>query len=329
MNDSKLIARHDYPRTWVEFQDQFSSDAACAVYLEHLRWSDGFCCPACAAIGAPGRATRGRLICQSCRHQTTVTAGTIFDKTRTSLRVWFAAAWYITNQKQGVSALGLQRVLGLGSYQTAWAMLHRFRRAMVRPDRNLLAGTVEVDEVYLKLRRGPGVQHKKPGSKGHDRNHLVPIAVAVEVRQPKGFGRIRLRRIEGPTMASVLPFVRENIALGTTVRTNGSAIYVPLADEGYVHDPHVLLGRSEPAHEPLPGVHRLAALIKRWLLGTHHGAVDPRHVDDYLAEFTFRFNRRTSRSRGMLFYRLMQQTVVTAPVTYIDIRDNMPRPITD
>lgn len=326
MDESRPIARGDYPRTWIEFQDQFSSDAACAAYLEHLRWPDGFRCPACAATGIPGRATRGRLICQACRHQTTVTAGTIFDKTRTSLRVWFAAAWYITNQKQGVSALGLQRVLGLASYQTAWAMLHRFRRAMVRPDRELLTGTVEVDEVYLTLRRGPGAPHQKPGSKSHDRSHLVPIAVAVEIHHPKGFGRIRLRRIEGPTKGSVLPFVRTHVALGTTVRTDGSPIYVPLADEGYLHDPHVLLGSSAPAHEPLPGVHRVAALIKRWLIGTHHGAVDPRHVDDYLDEFTFRFNRRSSKSRGMLFYRLMQQTVTAAPATYIDIRDNTRRP---
>lgn len=326
MDEIKPVAGLDYPKTWVEFQDRFASDAACAAYLEHLRWSAGFCCPACAVMGTPGRATRGRLICQTCRHQSSVTAGTIFDKTRTPLRVWFAAAWYITNQKQGVSALGLQRVLGLGSYQTAWAMLHRFRRAMVRPDRDLLAGTVEVDEVYLTLRRGPGVRHKRPGSKGHDRSHLVPIAVAVEVHDPKGFGRIRLRRVEGPTKDSLLPFVREHVALGATVRTDGSAIYVPLADEGYVHDPRVLLGSMVPAHEPLPGVHRLAALLKRWLLGTHHGAVDPRHVDYYLDEFTFRFNRRSSRSRGMLFYRLMQQAVIASPVTYTDIRDNTRRP---
>ena len=147
------------------------------------------------------------------------------------MRVWFAAAWYITSMKQGISALGLQRVLGLSSYQTAWAMLHRYRRAMVRSERGLLDGTVEVDEAYLALRRGAGVRHKRPGSKSHDRSHLVAIAVAVEVHEPKGFGRIRLRRVQGPTTDSLLPFVREHIAPGTKVRTDGSPIYGPLRDE--------------------------------------------------------------------------------------------------
>lgn len=176
----------------------------------------------------PARATRGRLICRGCRHQCSVTAGTIFDKTRTPLRVWFAAAWYLTSQKQGVSALGLQRVLGLTSYQTAWAILHRFRRAMVRPDRDLLSGTVEVDEAYLALRRGAKVRRKGARYKTLSRDHLVAIAVAVEVLQPKGFGRIRLRRIEAPTIEALTAFVRENVEPGATVRTDGSPIYLPL-----------------------------------------------------------------------------------------------------
>ena len=197
---------------------------------------------------------------------------------------------------------------------------------MVRPERDLLAGTAEVDQAYLALRRVTGAKHKRPGFKAHDRSHLVAVGVAVEVRQPKGFGRIRLRRIQGPTKDSLLPFVREHLAPGSKVRTDGSPIYAPLADEGFDHDPHVLLGSKVPAHEPLPGVHRVAALLKRWLLGTHLGAVDPRHVDYYLDEFTFRFNRRTSRSRGMLFYRLIQQSAVAAPVTYANIRDNQHHP---
>jgi transposase-like protein len=251
-----------------------------------------------------------------------VTAGTIFDKTRTPLRVWFAAAWYITNQKQGVSALGLQRVLGLNSYQTAWTMLHRFRRAMVRPDRDLLCGTVEVDEVFLALSRRDTENPRPPGSKAHNRSHLVAVAVAIEVLEPKGFGRIRLQRIAAPTIDAIVPFVQANITPGSTVRTDGSAIYATLKHNGFKHDPHVILGSKVPAHEPLPGVHRIAALIKRWFLGTHQGAVDPRHVDYYLDEFTFRFNRRKSGSRGMLFYRLIQQSAVAEPATYANIRDN-------
>jgi len=320
------VAGRDYPATWSEFQDWFASDDACAAYLEQLRWPQGYFCPACGLADVPGRATRDRLICRACRHQCSVTAGTIFDKTRTSLRVWFAAAWYITSQKQGVSALGLQRALGLGSYQTAWAMLHRFRRAMVRPDRDLLQGTVEVDEAYLALRRESAESRKAARSKAHDRSHLVATAVAVEVLEPKGFGRIRLRRIRAPTIDELIPFVRANLKPGTTVRTDGSAIYGPLQEEGFNHDPFVMLGSKTAAHIPLPGVHRVTSLLKRWLLGTHQGAVDPRHVDYYLDEFVFRFNRRTSRSRGMLFYRLLQQSAITTPVTYANIRDNRPVP---
>lgn len=326
MKETSPVAGRDYPKTWVEFEDWFASDQSCAAYLERLRWPGGFCCPACAVLDTPGRATRGRLICRACRHQSSVTAGTIFDKTRSSLRAWFAAAWYITSQKQGVSALGLQRVLGLNSYQTAWAMLHRFRRAMVRPDRDLLGGTVEVDEAYLALRRGARAKRKGASSKAHNKSNLVAIAVAVEVLEPKGFGRIRLRHIQAPTIEALMPFVRENVAPGTNVRTDGSPIYGQLQKEGFAHDPFVLLGSKTPAHEPLPGVHRVTSLLKRWMLGTHHGAVDPRHVDYYLDEFTFRFNRRTSRSRGMLFYRLMQQSAATTPVTYANIRDNEHHP---
>ena len=211
MDEIRPIGDKDYPSNWIEFQDWFTTEESCTAYLERLRWPKGFCCPACGTIDAPGRATRGRLICRSCRHQSSVTAGTIFDKTRTSLRVWFAAAWYITNQKQGVSALGLQRVLGLNSYQTAWAMLHRFRRAMVRPDRDLLRGTVEVDEAFLALSRRDTAKPRCPGSKAHNRSHLVAVAVAIEVHEPKGFGRIRLRRISGPTIGALVPFVQENM----------------------------------------------------------------------------------------------------------------------
>lgn len=326
MIDVSPVAGRDYPKTWVQFQDWFACEDACVAYLEKLRWPGGFCCPACGVMDAPARASRRRLVCRSCAHQCSVTAGTIFDKTRTPLRVWFAAAWQITSQKHGVSALGLQRVLGLSSYQTVWAMLHRFRRAMVRPQRDKLGGTVEVDEAYLPLSRGPRVTSGKTNSKAHSRSNLVAIAVAVEVHDPKGFGRIRIHRIQGPTIDALIPFVRENVVPGATIRTDGSAIYGPLQEDGFGHEPFVQLGSKIPAHVSLPGVHRVISLLKRWLLGTHQGAVDPRHVDYYLDEFTFRFNRRSSRSRGMLFYRLLQQSAATPPVTYANIRDNQHLP---
>jgi len=321
VSSDKPTAGEDYPATWSDFEDWFSSEEACTAYLEQLRWPSGFVCPACGVADGPGRTSRGRLGCRSCRYQCSVTAGTIFDKTRTPLRVWFAAAWYITSQKQGISALGLQRVLGLASYETAWAMLHRFRRAMVCPGRDLLTGTVEVDESFLALRRKRG---KMRSAKAHNTDHLVPVAIAVEILEPKGFGRIRVQRIGGLTIDSLEPFIYDNIEPIACVRTDGSGIYSGLARDGVDHDPRVQLGSAVPAHASLPGVHRVASLLKRWLLGTHHGAVDPRHVDYYLDEFLFRFNRRSSRSRGMLFYRLMEQAAVAAPVTYSNIRDNVP-----
>jgi transposase-like protein len=317
------VAGKDYPRNWSEFLGWFASEDACLTYLEKLRWPSGFVCTACGVVGEPYRSSRGRLMCRSCAHQGSVTAGTIFDKTRTPLRVWLAAAWYVTNQKLGVSALGLQRVLGLGSYETAWTMLHRFRRAMVRPERELLKGEVEVDETYLAI----SDREKPLSSKGRkNKTSKILVAIAVEIHQPKGFGRIRLRRIEDDSDAYVVPFVQESIEPGARVRTDGSAAYRSLSKIGFVHTRQVMLGAESPAHVTMPGVHRVASLVKRWILGTHHGSVQPEHLDAYLDEFVFRFNRRTSLSRGMLFYRLMQQAVVTAPVTYKSVIKGLSSP---
>jgi transposase-like protein len=205
------VAGKDYPQSWNEFLDWFGTEEACLAYLERLRWAGGFVCPRCGSVSEAYRASRTRLMCRACQHQSTVTAGTIFEKTRTPLRVWLAAAWYLTNQKQGVSALGLQRVLGLGSYQTAWAMLHRFRRAMVRPDRERLKGQVEVDETYLALtdRQDPISPLGRKSSTAK-----VLMVIAVETLQPKGFGRIRLRRIANDSAACVIPFVQDAIEPG-------------------------------------------------------------------------------------------------------------------
>jgi len=318
MNESQRlpVAGQDYPKTWSQFLDWFHSEQACLDYLQLLRWPNGFVCPKCGVISSPIKTSRNLLVCQSCKHQASVTAGTIFDKTRTPLKVWLAAAWYITNQKHGVSALGLQRVLGLGSYQTAWVMLHRFRRAMVRPGRELLHGLVEVDETYIAI----GDKEQPIVAKGRkSQTTKTLVVIAVEMLEPKGFGRIRLRRILDDSERQVIPFVKDVIHPGATVHTDGSAAYRSLKDEGFEHRRSVMLGAETPAHISMPGVHRVAALIHRWLLGTHQGAVQPSKLDHYLDEFVFRFNRRKSLSRGMLFYRLLEQAVVTAPATYQNV----------
>jgi transposase-like protein len=233
-----------------------------------------------------------------------VTAGTIFQDSHVPLTIWFRAMWQITSQKNGMSALGLQRVLGLGSYKTAWAMLHKLRRAMVRPGRDRLDGVVEVDEAYWG--------GEETGVIGRGAEEKALIIVAAE-EDGKGIGRIRLRVIPDASSLSLHGFIQEAIAPGSTVRTDGWRGYFGL--DGYVHDRQVQ-SRQEEGEHLLPRVHRVIALLKRWLLGTHQGAIGQEHLDAYLDEFTFRFNRRKSKSRGKLFYRLAQQAVLVGPAPY-------------
>lgn len=305
-----LEAGRDYPKNWAQFLRWFPDDGACLAYIERLRWGGRFVCPSCGAAEEPWRQTRGRLTCRACRHQASVTAGTIFHRARTPLTLWFAAMWYVTNQKFGASALGLQRVLGFNSYQTAWTMLHKLRRAMVRPGRERLRGVVEVDETYVG---------SDADADGREAETKAIIAIAIEVTDPRGFGRVRLRQIDDVSTRSLVPFVRDVVTPGAVVRTDGLASYRKLSELGYQHRQIVLTATETPAHVLLPGVHRIASLLKRWLLGTHQGAVLPQHLDYYLDEYTFRFNRRTARSRGLLFYRLLEQAVVTGPTTYRQI----------
>jgi len=322
VEDRKVVAGEDYPGTWSEFLKWFPDEAACAGYLERLRWRGEFACPSCGVVGAPYRASRNRLMCVTCEHQTSVTAGTLFDKTRTPLTVWFAAAWYLTSQKHGVSALGLQRVLGLGSYQTAWTLVHRFRRAMVRPDRTPLQGAVQVDETYVELaaRAPSGAQ----GLIGKRRTGKLLVVMAVETLEPSGIGRIRLQRIPAAAQEHVQPFIEASIDPRAAVHTDGSMLYSFLDREGYRHIRTIVQDVNSRPIASLPAVNRVASLLKRWLLGTHHGAVQPSQLDHYLEEFVFRFNRRNSRSRGMLFYRLLEQAAQSGPVTYRDVVDGRP-----
>jgi transposase-like protein len=236
-----------------------------------------------------------------------VTAGTIFQDTRKPLTLWFRAIWWVTSQKTGASALGLQRVLGLGSYKTAWTWLHKLRRAMVRPGRDRLSGTVEVDETYWG--------GSEEGVRGRQTEGKVLIVVAAQ-EDGKGIGRIRMRRILDASAESLMPFVEEAIVPGSVVQTDGWLGYLPLEGKGYVHQVTFLRGKKQSPSALMPRVHRVVSLLKRWILGTHQGAVSREHLDYYLDEFTFRFNRRASRSRGKLFFRLAQQAVAAEPVPY-------------
>lgn len=293
----------DYPRTLLEVERRFSSEEACAEYLAALRWPGGWVCPRCAGAEA-WTIRRNRWRCDQCRYEMSITAGTIFQDSHLPLTIWFRAMWQVTSQKNGISALGLQRVLGLGSYKTAWAMLHKLRRAMVRPDRDRLDGVVEVDETYWG--------GEETGAIGRLTEAKALIIVAAQ-EDGKGIGRIRLRCIPDVTKASLHGFIAQAVLPGSTVRTDGLPAYMGLI--GYVHDRQIQRRQEEGEHL-LPRVHRVISLLKRWLLGTHQGAIGSDHLDDYLDEFTFRFNRRKSASRGKLFYRLAQQAVQIGPAPF-------------
>lgn len=295
---SELEGGVDYPRDRLELDDFFPDEGSCLAYLERVRWPAGFVCPQCNWKGSPWRSARDLLVCPECQRQTSVLAGTIFHRTRSPLRTWFLAAWQITSQKYGANAVGLQRDLGL-SYKTAWAWLHQFRRAMVRPNRDRLNGIVEVDETYVG-----GVEE---GARGRSTEKKAIVAIAVEIVDEKRLGRVRMQPIPDVSAESLRPFVRQTVQPGSSLLTDGWSGYSGLPTLGY---DHVVINQSaspDPAHVLLPGVHRVASLVKRWLLGTYQGAVAKAQLPYYLDEFTFRFNRRTSRARGLLFYRLIEQ----------------------
>ena len=293
----------DYPRTYLEFRDWFATDAACEEYLEALRWPEGFVCPVCDTAGGWRIGQRRMWMCSACGRKTSVTAGTIFHRSHTPLSTWFAAAWFVTSTKNGTSALALQQQLGFGSYETAWAWLHKFRRAMVRPDRDLLQGVVEVDETFIG-----GVSVGKDGA-GSDK---VPVQIAVERASAKRLGRVRFAVAEAPGSLELVDFAKTVIAPGSLVRTDGARMLRRLAEDGYRHE-YVNSYQAKDKASVLPGVHRVASLLKRWLTGTLHYRVSDQHLEYYLDEYAFRFNRRNSKARGLLFYRLLQQSVGTDP----------------
>jgi transposase-like protein len=303
VSEAHPVGGVDYPRTYQELLGWFPDEAACLEYLAAVRWPDGFVCPACGGRDA-WRTGQGLWMCQDCGRKTSLTAGTIFHRTRTPLATWFAAIWFVTSQKNGISAQGLQRVLGFGSYETAWAWMHKLRRAMVRPGRDQLSGVVEVDETFVG-----GVSTGRPGAS----SDKVTVMVAVEkINGGRRLGRIRLEIAERPSTLELVEFAQRMVLPGSTIRTDGAQMMRRLGKLGYTHEYVTSYNAADPT-AVLPGVHLVASLLKRWLTGTLHYAVADHQLPYYLDEYTFRFNRRTSRSRGLLFYRLLQQAVNTDP----------------
>lgn len=300
-----------FPSTVTDLDRMFPDEEACRVYLEGLRWPEGFVCPRCQGRNS-WSASRGRHVCRSCRHQSTVIAGTVFQDTRRPLRSWFHAIWQVVSQKNGASAVSVQRSLGLQSYETAWTWLHKLRRAMVNPLRDRLQGTVEVDETILG-----GPEPKSWGRRAGKHKRLVVIAAE---RRQNRIGRIRLQCVPQATREHLHAFVSATVEPGSQVHTDGWAAYRNLDKLGYGHQITALLGRKkQAAAEELPGVHRIASLLKRWLGGTHHGNVGTAYLDYYLDEFTFRFNRRNARTPGKLFHTLLYNAVRAEPAPYDQI----------
>jgi transposase-like protein len=299
-----------YPLNVIEFQDAFPTDQLCYEYLCLVKWPNGFECPKCKHDAA-WKLDRFLLRCKKCRKDISVTAGTIFQDSHIPLRLIFQAMWYIVCSKNGVSAASLQEILGVGSYQTAWSWLHKLRIAMIRPGRELLSGTVEVDETLVG-----GSQSGKRG-RGAEGKELV--LVAVEDQGEDGIGRIRLKHISDASSKTLNTAIKEMIAPGSTIRTDGWKGYGGLTKKGFTHIV-VKHTEQERGEDPTALVHRVASLLKRWLLGTHQGGQQFSHLHYYLDEYTFRFNRRKSKSRGLLFLRLVQQALRVEPAPIASLK---------
>lgn len=291
-----------YPANLVELMDLFPTEESCLEYLSLIRWPDGYVCSRCKSKDA-WKMNSGLYRCQTCRYDSSVISGTLFQDTHKPLRLWFHAIWYVVSQKNGVSALGLQKALGLGSYHTAWEWLHKLRRAMVRPGRDKLSGVVEINETIV------GGETKGKRGRGADSKSLVLIAAE---DTPKGIGRIRLSTISEASGAVLTNAIQEMVSEGSTIRTDGWTGYNGLSNLGYLHVP--MSNHNVKEDDVIEEAHLVASLLKRWLIGTLHGGISHKNLPYYLDEFTFRFNRRTSSSRGKLFLRLIEQALAIDPV---------------
>jgi transposase-like protein len=300
----KATLKNPYPRTFEEFLDWFSVEEDCAAYLAWIRWPAGFVCPECGG-GKAWQTDRGLWHCQGCRHQSSVTAGTVFEDSRKPLRLWFHVMWLMMAQKTGLSAKSLCDTYGFGSYQTAWGWLQKLRSVMIRRWRERLVGRVEVDEAY--------VGGQKEGARGRGAEGKTLVLIAVEGDAKKRLGRVRFRCVDAIDQDVIQSFVRDHVEPGTKVVTDGLSVYDKINAAGFKHRPHIITTGGAKALRQLDHVHLVISLLKRWLVGTHQGAVTPLHLQAYLDEFSFRFNRGLSQHRGMLFYRLMQQAVTTRP----------------
>jgi transposase-like protein/predicted RNA-binding Zn-ribbon protein involved in translation (DUF1610 family) len=299
----------DYPTTLIELEQRFSTDEACREYLEALRWPEGFFCPRCQSTRY-WKKSSGLYECRQCGYKASVISGTIFQDTKKPLTLWFRAIWHVTSQKYGANALGIQRIMGFGSYRTAWSWLHKLRRAMIRPGRDRLSGTVQVDETFVG---GP-----KSGKRGRGAEGKQLVLIAAQEDGLDRIGRIRLTVIPDASADSINTALTQMVEPGSLIKTDGWSGYTEVNTLGYSHE--IIRPESDVGEDLLPACHRVAGLCKRWLLGTFQGSLRGKNLQYFLDEYTFRFNRRTSISRGKLFYRLIQQALMIEPVMVKDLK---------
>lgn len=307
-----MNVKEQYPKDFQEFLVFFKDENACWDYIIDVRWPEGYVCSNCQSTKY-WLTSKHKIHCSNCEKEMSIISGTIFQETKKPLLLWFHIMWWVVAQKTGASANNLMDFMGFGSYETAWLWLHKLRRAMVRENREKLSGSVEVDETYI------GGEETGTGRQGRGAEDKTLVIVATECNG-KQIGSVRFKIIEDASKGNLIAFINDNIAHGSTILTDGWSGYAELSKKTeYKHEVKVIAGSGLQAHELLPHVHMVDSLVKRWINGTHQGKISPKHLEYYLDEFAFRFNRKLSTNRGKLFYRLMQQAVTTQPTTYDEI----------
>ncbi len=304
----QLRISEDFPRNEVEFDEMFSTEESCKEYFFKMKWSDGFVCSHCENQSY-WRNNRGLYVCKTCGHHNSLTSDTMFSGTKKPIKLWFKAVWLFTTKKTGESASSIQSLLGI-SYPTAWSWLQKLRLCTVRDNRGKLSGNIEVDEFYLG--------GKEEGKQGRGAEDKIKIVAAVEKRGNKT-GRIRLQVIDDTSSSSLLPFIELNIEENSKVKTDGWSGYLPLNRMNYEHLREVISTSDDDASTLLPGVHLVASLIKRMMLGIYQGRYVAKHIQKYLDEFTFRYNRRTSTFVGQKFVRMLEQVGCKTMIPYWQI----------
>ncbi len=313
---TEFTVTDDFPKNEAEFDNRFSNAQACCKYLFSIRWPDGFVCCKCGH-GQYWKSSRDLYICRHCEHQHSLTAGTILHGSKKPITSWFKAMWWFTTRKSGVNAVNLQSLLGLGSYTTAWCWLQKLRSCTIRPGREKLSGTVEVDEFYL------GGGHS--GKRGRGAGHKCSVVAAVE-KEGRKLGRIRLQRIDDCSQNNLVQFIQKYVHPESHVITDGWRGYGLNVSKNYDHE-KVIQSKAENKSKTLPGVHLVSSLVKRLILGTFHGRFDKKHLQRYLDEYVFRFNRRTSTYVGKKFMRIVQQAMLTTPNPYYLLIQGSPAPV--